>query len=46
MLATVRRLSRNGPGRMTIIDYSLIGVLTTYAALQILLVLVGKAASL
>jgi hypothetical protein len=42
MPATVRRLTRNRPGKMSIIDYSLIGVLTAYGALQILLVLVGK----
>ena len=42
MPATVRRLTRNRPGKMNIIDYSLVGVLTAYGALQILLVLVGK----
>ena len=46
MPATVRRLTRSRPGRMTMIDYSLIAVVTTYGVLQVLLVLCGKAASL
>jgi hypothetical protein len=46
MPATVRRLMRNRPGKMTIIDYSLIAVLTAFGSLQILLALVGKTASL
>jgi Flp pilus assembly pilin Flp len=43
MRSMVRRLTRNAPGRMTIIDYSLIAVLTAYATIQVLLVFAGKA---
>jgi hypothetical protein len=39
---TVRRLTRNTPGKMTIVDYSLIATLTAYGVIQILLVLCGK----
>jgi hypothetical protein len=37
MPSIVRRSARNAPGRMTIIDYSLIAVLTAYAVVQVLL---------
>jgi Flp pilus assembly pilin Flp len=43
MPSIVRRLTRNRPGRMTIIEYSLIAVLITYSTIQVLLVLSGKA---
>ena len=42
MPATVRRLMRNRPGKMTIIDYSLIAVLTAFGVIQVVLVLSGK----
>ena len=45
MPATVRRLTRSRPGKMTTIDYSLIAVLTAYGVLQVLLVLCAKAVS-
>ena len=41
MPSVVRRLTRNKPGRITIIEYSLIAVLTAYSTIQILLVLGG-----
>jgi hypothetical protein len=43
MPSIVRRLTRNKPGRMSIIDYSLIAVLTAYATIQVLFVLGAKA---
>jgi hypothetical protein len=42
MPAAVRRLTRSRPGRMAIIDYSLIAVLAAYGVLQVLLVFCGK----
>ena len=41
MPSVVRRLTRNKPGRMTIIDYCLIAVLSAYSTIQILLVFGG-----
>ena len=41
MPSVVHRLTRNKPGKMTIIDYSLIAVLTAYSTFQILIVLGG-----
>ena len=43
MPSMVRRLTRNRPGKTTIIDYSLIAALIAYSTLQILLVVGGKA---
>jgi Flp pilus assembly pilin Flp len=43
MPSIVRRLARNRPGKMTIIEYSLIAVLIAYSTVQVLLVLTGKA---
>src|SRR5215471_16465702 len=43
MPSVFRRLTRSEPGRMSIIDYSLIAVLTAYATIQVVLVVSGKA---
>jgi len=43
MPSVFRRLTRSKPGRMSIIDYSLIAVLTAYATIQVLFVLGTKA---
>ena len=39
MPSMVRRLARNAPGKVTIIDYSLIAMLVVYSTIQVLLVL-------
>jgi Flp pilus assembly pilin Flp len=43
MPSIVRRLARNRPGKMTIIEYSLIAVLIAYSTVQVFVVLAGKA---
>jgi hypothetical protein len=45
MTGALRRLTRNKPGKMTIIDYSLIGILTAYGSLQVVLILCNQVAA-
>ena len=46
MPSIFRRLTKNKPGGVTIIDFTLIAFLTAYAAIQIFFVVGAKAGSI
>ena len=46
MPSIFRRLTKNKPGGVTIIDFTLVAFLTAYAAIQIFFVVAAKAGSI